>query len=88
MAIDPQLAAMVSGQPDVPEIYPPSPFWEQLAAAGIPQPAAGGIQQFKPPLPPKTFNWQLPVSPPHPTPLPTRRPSDRPAVPRPRGAGA
>lgn len=59
MTTDPQLAEMISGLRDVPEIYRSSPFWEQLAAAGIEQLEAMGFEHFKRTVNARYFNWRL-----------------------------
>jgi len=56
---DPQLAAIVSGFQDIPEIYRPSPFWEQLAAAGVRQLEATGFDNFKRTVNTRYFNWRI-----------------------------
>jgi putative sugar O-methyltransferase len=56
---DPQLAAIVSGFQDIPEIYKPSPFWEQLAAVGVKQLEATGFDNFKRTVNTRYFNWRI-----------------------------
>jgi putative sugar O-methyltransferase len=59
MATDPQLAAIVSGFQDIPEIYKPSPFWEELAATGVRQLEATGFDNFKRTVNTRYFNWRI-----------------------------
>jgi hypothetical protein len=42
---------------DAPDIYRPSPFWEELAATGISQLRDGGFENFKRTVNMKYFNW-------------------------------
>lgn len=56
---DPQLDDMLSGFRDVPARYRPSPFWEELAAAGVRQLEAGGFDHFKRTVNTRYFNWRL-----------------------------
>ena len=37
MTTDPQLTEILAALKDVPDVYRPSPFWEELAAAGVSQ---------------------------------------------------
>lgn len=43
-----------------PEIYRPSPFWQELAAAGVRQLEESGFENFKRTVNTRYFNWRLP----------------------------
>lgn len=58
---DPKLAEMIASfrNADVPEIYRPSPFWEELANAGVKQLEDGGFENFKRTVNTRYFNWRI-----------------------------
>ena len=53
-----ELADMISGFEDAPEIYRPSPFWRELALAGVRQLEASGFENFKRTVNTRYFNWR------------------------------
>ena len=59
MTTDPQLAEILSALKDVPDVYRPSPFWEELAAAGVRQLEESGFENFKRTVNTRYFNWRL-----------------------------
>jgi putative sugar O-methyltransferase len=56
---NPELAEILGDFKNVPEIYRPSPFWEDLAAAGIRQLEETGFDNFKRTVNTRYFNWRL-----------------------------
>jgi putative sugar O-methyltransferase len=56
---DPQLAQILGAVKDVPEIYRPSPFWQDLAATGVRQLEDAGFENFKRTVNTRYFNWGL-----------------------------
>jgi putative sugar O-methyltransferase len=55
----PELAQILGDLKDVPEIYQPSPFWHELAAAGVRQLEETGFENFKRTVNTRYFNWRL-----------------------------
>jgi putative sugar O-methyltransferase len=55
---DDHLGDMVSSFRNVPDIYRPSPFWEELAAAGVRQLESSGFEHFKRTVNTRYFNWR------------------------------
>jgi hypothetical protein len=55
----PELAKILGDLRDVPEIYQPSPFWHELAAAGVRQLEESGFENFKRTVNTRYFNWRL-----------------------------
>ena len=55
----PELARMIDDLKDVPETYRPSPFWQELAAAGVRQLEDTGFENFKRTVNTRYFNWRL-----------------------------
>lgn len=58
-ATDPRLAEMISAFRNAPGVYRPSPFWEELAAAGVKQLEEGGFENFKRTINTRYFNWRI-----------------------------
>jgi putative sugar O-methyltransferase len=56
---DPELAQILDDLKDVSDIYQPSPFWHELAAAGVRQLETGGFENFKRTVNTRYFNWRL-----------------------------
>lgn len=54
-----ELADMISEFKDAPEIYHPSPFWQELALAGVQQLEASGFENFKRTVNTRYFNWRF-----------------------------
>jgi hypothetical protein len=55
----PELAQILGDLKDVPEIYQPSPFWHELAAAGVRQLEETGFENFTRTVNTRYFNWRL-----------------------------
>jgi putative sugar O-methyltransferase len=56
---NPELAQILVDLKDVSEIYQPSPFWHELAAAGVRQLKETGFENFKRTVNTRYFNWRL-----------------------------
>lgn len=59
MTLDSGLTELLEALNDVPEIYRPSPFWQQLASAGTRQLEDSGFDNFKRTVNTRYFNWRL-----------------------------
>jgi putative sugar O-methyltransferase len=57
--MDSALAQLLDELKTVPEVYRPSPFWQELAAANVRQLEESGFENFKRTVNTRYFNWRI-----------------------------
>jgi putative sugar O-methyltransferase len=57
--MDHALAELLDELKTVPEVYRPSPFWQELAAANVKQLEESGFENFKRTVNTRYFNWRI-----------------------------
>jgi putative sugar O-methyltransferase len=57
--MDAALAQLLDELKTVPEVYRPSPFWQELAAANVKQLEDSGFENFKRTVNTRYFNWRV-----------------------------